>query len=269
MRKLVGVIVTFGVMSLGTAGYADDTPEHAAAIPEAGTESSGAAAAATDNDAAADGAAAGSEEQKFSDAEVALWMGDQLKSIHKPVKLKYEFRKGGSLEEGFTDAIELDITDVHADGKKNAVVNFFTGARNHFVPPFENIDGNPLLAVYLQGDVIEMNRLTEGNWRYFHRLIKHALAERAEVKETSIEFDGKTVPAKQIRISPYTEDPRADQNDAYRKIKEKSYTFTVSENVPGYLYEVRTFVAPPKNAADQSIPVLEESMRLVAVEDKK
>ena len=46
---------------------------------------------------------------------------------------------------------------------------------------------NPILKVYLQGGVYEMNRLTDPNgaarerWRYFQRRIKYALAESATV----------------------------------------------------------------------------------------
>ena len=64
---------------------------------------------------------------------------------------------------------------------KKANVNFFTGARNHPVPPYESINGNPLLANFLHGYVLEMNRLTDGSWRYFHRRIKFAFADAAEI----------------------------------------------------------------------------------------
>ena len=98
----------------------------------------------------------------ISEAETILWMGDQLRNIEAPSSLLYEFSKAGSLEEGFTDTIQFHITDLLDDGFKTARVDFFTGSRNHYVPPYDHINGNVLLAIYLEGDVIEMKRLTGG-----------------------------------------------------------------------------------------------------------
>ena len=151
------------------------------------------------------------------------------------------------------------------DGFKKAKVDFFTGSRNHYVPPYDHINGNILLAIYLEGDVLEMRRLTGGGGRYFQQRIKYALAKEADISETEIEFQGNKIPAKQIVIKPYVKDPKADLNEKFRKLKEKTYTFVVSDQIPGYLYEVRAIVPAPKDAGVGAGPVLEEYMRLAEV----
>ena len=206
---------------------------------------------------------------KFSEAETLLWTTNQLKSITKPVRLKYEFKKYGSLEKGFTDSVVLDITKVKPDGMKEANLNFFTGDRHHYVPPYENINGNPVLAIYLEGDVYEMNRLTNGAWRYFQKRIKRALAEAAQVSDVTVDFNGHQVKAKQVKITPYATDPRAEQTQKYHRFANKEYLFTVSDDIPGYLYEIQTMT--PADASDpkqpKDVPLLAETLKLVGVSD--
>lgn len=212
--------------------------------------------------------AAGGEEQSLppiSEAETILWLGDQLQGIAEPSTLKYEFRKAGSLEEGFTDRVHLHITELLPEGMKKATVDFFSGQRHLNMPPYEAINGNVLLAIFLQGDILEMKRLTEGGSRYFQQRIKYALATNAQIADTEIEFDGRKLPAKRITITPYVDDPKAELNEKFRKLKDKAYTFTVSERLPGYFYEIHTLVPAPADSAPGSEPVLEEYLRLTSV----
>ena len=250
--SVVGLLAALNLSAADAAGA--DTGTEAAA-PAAGTD-------AAANDA---------EPVQYSEAETLLWKTDQLKGISKPTRLKYEFKKAGSMEQGFTDSVVLNIVKVKPDGMKAANLQFFTGERHHYVPPYENINGNPVLAIYLEGDVYEMKRLTEGPWRYFQKQIKRALAENAEVTPVTVEFNGKKVPAKQVKIAPYAKDPRAQQTAKYHRFTNKTYVFTVSDDIPGYLYEIQTTTpaadsdpTQPKDAP----PLLEESLKLVDVDNK-
>jgi len=207
-----------------------------------------------------------SENVKLSDAETLLWMTDQLKNIKAPTVLRYHFKKQGSFEEGFEDNVEFQVKEIKPDGRKAGVVNWFSGERSHYVPPYDDINGNPVLGIYLQGDVLEMNRITEGYWRYFHRLIKQAFAESAEVKPVTISFNGKTVQGKQVRIAPYVKDPHLGGNENFKKMENKEYLITVCDDIPGYLYEIHTVVPAPDNAQDKSKPLIDESLVLVDAE---
>jgi len=247
-----------GVATAGSVGSAEQAqPAPQATSPQATPESATADSESSD----------GTPPAQFSEAETILWLTDQLKNINKPTRLKYEFKKTGSLEEGFVDSVQLDITELLPDGMKKANVNFFTGARNHYVPPYESLNGNPLLAIYLHGDVLEMNRLTDGGWRYFQRRIKFAFAESAEVTPVEIEFNGQRVQGKQVKITPYVDDPQAEKSEKFRKLKDKTYLITISDNIPGYLFEIRAFVPSAKGATSLDAPLLDEYLKLVSVED--
>lgn len=188
----------------------------------------------------------------LSEAEMLLWETDQLENINKAGVVRYEFEREGTLDSGFTDSVELNILEVKNDGMKSAVVTFFSGDRNQDVAPNDNTNGNPVIGVYLQGDVYEMNRLTEGSWRYFHKRIKFALADDAKVEPVKITVDGKEVDAKKVTITPYMNDPRRKMFEEYA---DKVYEITVSEEIPGMLYKIRTMIPSSEKEGEAANPV--------------
>lgn len=202
--------------------------------------------------------------EEFSQAETLLWMTDQLAAVEQPVRLVYSFEKSGTLEQGFSDRVEFVVDAVNDDGTKAARLNFFTGERNFPVPPVSNTTVNPVLKVYLQGDVYEMNRLTDPDgssrerWRYFQRRIKFAFAEAAEVKPAQFMFDGRQYQGHEVTIEPYRNDPHKQQ---FEILSGKRYRFVVSEALPGYLYSIETRVP---GDGDQNL--IREYLELSAVE---
>jgi hypothetical protein len=206
------------------------------------------------------------EDVQLSEAETILWMTDQLHRINEPTKFIYHFEKSGTLEEGFTDNVRFSVNEVKDNGMKAASLEFFTGERNVPVPAVEETDVNPVLKVYLQGDVYEMNRLTDEDgearerWRYFQRRIKYALAEDAVVEPVTINFSGREWAARDVRFKPYVNDPH---RGSFEKFAEKEYSIIVCDELPGYLYEIQTTVP---GAAPQEPPLIQETLRLVNIE---
>lgn len=205
-----------------------------------------------------DPAAVNAEDYQFSEAESRLWFADHLKNITKPTRLKYDFVRSGTYEEGFSDVVLLDIKQVNDDGSKNADMQFFTGERAQPFSPdaVTDIHGNPVLGIYMRGDVFDMNRLTEGSWRYFQRRIKLALSAAATVEPVEIDFAGKKLKAERIVITPYLKDPHSAQ---FPQFTGKRYEFTLSDAVPGTLYQIRSVVP---GASDGDAPLLEERLTL-------
>lgn len=212
------------------------------------------------------GESAADEPVKFSAAETLLWMTDQLRSIHRPMRIKYRFRKTGSYEQGFEDSVDFRIREVKADGTKAAALDFFSGERRYPVPPAESTTVNPVLGVFFQGDVYEMNRLTDDKhqarerWRYFQRRIKLAFAEAARVAPVSIEFQGRKFQGKEILIQPYAADPH---RDLFRQFADKTYRVTVADELPGYVYRIQTVVP---GATPDAPPLIQETLELVGAE---
>ena len=203
---------------------------------------------------------------ELSEAETLLWMTDQLRTIERPMEMRYLFERTGTLGDGFTDTVRFIVDAVHQDGMKSAQLEFFTGERNVNIDPVASTNINPVLKIYLQGDVYEMNRLTdpEGKskerWRYFQRRIKFALAQTATVEDAVVTFDGSEYAAKKIHFAPYINDPK---RRLFERFANKTYTVVVADALPGYVYSIETII--PGESTDV-FPLVKERLQLIEIE---
>ena len=208
-------------------------------------------------------AAAPTTEPVFSEAENRMWMTNQLQSLTRPVNLTYAFRHSGTFEAGFEDRVILKVTRVNADGSKALDLDFFSGERHWPSSPVDNATVNLVMSRFFEGDIREMNRLTDPDgragerWRYFQRRIKLALAERAVVKPTEFQFNGRGWRGHEISFTPYADDPHRDQ---FQRFAEKRYSVVVCDELPGYLFRIETLVPGEKGASE---PLIREVLQLV------
>jgi hypothetical protein len=184
---------------------------------------------------------------EISKAEKLLFMSPHLKDVQPPSRLHYAFRKSGTLEKGFSDTVDVDIT-AGSDGKTKAGMRSFSSTGPVSSPEFENAETNPVLLFYLEREVSEMKRLTHGSTFHFSKQIRMALAESAQIKDVEIHFGGRPLRAQQITISPYESDSYRDRYPDQR-LMAKQYIFTICEAIPGVVYEVRGVVPAPGGSA--------------------
>lgn len=181
--------------------------------------------------------------QDFSAAERALFMSDQLANLKPPTSLRYSFRKSGSLEQGFADAVALDFKP-QPDGKCCAASGqFLTGERQLSLPDIEGGQGNPVILYFLERDIREMKRLTQGSQNYFRKRIRMAVFEGASVKPASFKYRGRAVEGQEIAVKPYLDDPNRFR---YDKLAVKEYRFLLSPAVPGGVYGIHTQIGDDK-----------------------
>jgi len=202
------------------------------------------------------------DEYEFSNAESKLWMDKHLLNIEQPARLHYEFVKTGSYEDGFVDDVYLDIVKINEDGTRDAVLAFFSGDLKQKVSPsnVNNITGNPVIGIYLQGDVYEMSRFTEGGWKYFHRQIKMAIADNNESEPVTVELDGKQYQGEKIVLLPYE---KISKKSRLKEFADKRYEFIISDEIPGKLYQIRTVINDAENPA---VPLVEEVLTLTGID---
>nr|WP_314547477.1 hypothetical protein [uncultured Massilia sp.] len=185
-----------------------------------------------------------------SPAETLLFETDHLAHVALPAVLVYTFRKTSNVEPGFSDEVRLDLAagkgagesdtgakDAKGKRKMRATLHFLSGAHAHEVPALEEAHGNPVLLGFLERDIAEMSRLTGGSAAYFRKRIRMALAEHARVEVQSITWQGKSLPARMVRIQPYLDDP---MHARFERYVHKTYTFVFSERVPGELFQLRS-----------------------------
>ena len=197
-------------------------------------------------------------DDRYSDAEKLLFETDHLKKFTKPAKLHYSFVKSGTLEQSFQDDVEISIDKIMPDGSKNVTAEFFSGSNKINFPPMEEAKGNPVLLYFLERDIREMQRLTGGKSPYFKRRIRIALTDHAEVRPVKIVYGGNEVLGKEIKITPYVND---ELKERFSKYVGKYYLFTLSDKVPGEVYQLRSVT--PDNQSGGSTngqPLIEETL---------
>jgi hypothetical protein len=202
-------------------------------------------------------------QQDVSDAEKRVFMTDHLKNVAAPATLSYQFTKSGALEKAFEDKVNLTVKAADSGPGKNCQVDFLTGEHQFKGVPevIENATGNPVILAFLERDLSEMKRITRGQPNYYRKRIRMALAEKAEAKSVTIKFAGKDIAAKEIALVPYEDDPARSR---YEKFSNKSYTITLSDDIPGGVYKMRSVMneRAGKDAATAK-PMIEETLTFI------
>ncbi|WP_189041891.1 hypothetical protein [Aliidongia dinghuensis] len=169
----------------------------------------------------------------LSPAQTALFETPHLKNILHPETLDYRFEETGPA--GFTDQVAVTIEQIHPDGTKYVSFNFLTGPHHAFYPAVDQFSGNPLLMIFLEHDVQEMKNQIGVAAAYFRNRIRQAFVDHAQIADTTIEFQGKTVPARRITLRPFADDPRFEHLPS---VQGKTYDFVLADPVPGQLAEL-------------------------------
>ncbi len=211
------------------------------------------------------------EDQPISPAETALFVTDHLKGISGQQTLHYSFDKKGSLEAPAHDDISIVVGPSPNGNGHKVDTKCAMGGQTIPVESIDSALGNPVIQCFLERDLLEMNRLTTtpkakgGSTYFFRRRIRLALAESAEIKDIEATFDGKKIPAREIRIAPYAKDPERVR-DNFKRFADKIYVFQVSDAVPGGVVKLGTVI--PDSEKQDSPALIEESVVLSRLEPK-
>jgi hypothetical protein len=203
------------------------------------------------------------EDNSFSRANALLFLTNHLKNVNKPAILQYAFVKRGPLEAPYKGSIDMAVSVIKG-GEKNVKFKYFTGARSRYIPPVSDVHGNPIISLFLQRDVTDMQRRTGGSARYFQDAIKVALENGAKVEQIKLNYRGHTIDGTRITIAPYVKDPHRNELGQFAK---KHYMFKLSKAVPGEVYQLRTVVpAEPGQHSDQMNALVEETLTFAGTE---
>lgn len=174
----------------------------------------------------------------ISRAETLIFMEDHLNGLRANTSLKYQFTKRGNLEEKLDDTSVVSMNGNKSDGKE-IVVNCMSGKNKIDLPLDGDVRANPVILCFLERDIREMKRLTGGAVNYYRKRIRMALAETAKLSTTTYALAGKTYPATEVTIDPYSLDPARSR---YAKHANKTYRFILSDKVPGKVLELRSLM---------------------------
>ena len=201
----------------------------------------------------------------YSEVNNALFDSPHMKNIMQPTTLHYSYKKESYIEDAAEDIIDVEVTNIRNTGRRDLSFEFFTGPNKRPYQSMENQQGNGMFVLFLEWDVHELERQTEGSWRYFQRKIRWALAEGASTKEVEIDFLGKKIKGIQYIIQPYASDPKSDR---YHLYAQKYYIFTLSEDIPGEFYQIKTIVPDGKVWHEGDVALTQETITFIGAEEK-
>lgn len=192
-----------------------------------GAASAPAAAWAQDNAAPVD-------RRPLSPAQVKLFETPHLQNVTTPETLEYRFTRTGP--GAFTDTITEAVEKIHPDGSKYVSFNFMTGDHHVVEPAIDQFHGNPLLMLFLSRDAKLMREETGVAAAYYRHDIREAFVDQARVEDSTVTVGGRQLPAQRITLQPFLKDKRFEH---VPEIQNKTYSFILSDQVPGQLVELR------------------------------
>ncbi len=175
---------------------------------------------------------------EISVAEQHVFLDHHLQNIRAASALPYVFTQKGSEKDSYTDRVTLNVGAGEPD-KRELKVDFLSGSRKMNLASVEGGTGNPVILYFLENDIRDMHARLGGQEAFFRKRIRLALADKAKIKPVKLKLAGKTVDGNEVSISPYLNDPLQDR---LKQFVSKTYVFTLSDAVPGGVYELRTHV---------------------------
>ncbi|MET1047827.1 MAG: hypothetical protein ABWX70_14215, partial [Hyphomicrobium sp.] len=191
-----------------------------------------------------------------------LFERPHIAAVAPGTNLVYKFVRTPSdpkvLGEGFTDNITVTIESDGAPGKKNLRVQMYSGDRARDAQEITDMDGNPMLVVYLDNAVSHFRMLAGGDAAYLKGMFKRGLADGAQVAPVKIEYKGQSVDGYKVSLAPYANDPAKTRMNGFEG---STFSIALSEKIPGYFAQM---VSEFKNN-DKNGPTLEETTTLEGV----
>jgi len=179
----------------------------------------------------------------LNSAQKLFFYTDHLKGVAKGSRLDYGFKSVTKDADSITDNIELKVTDVVAEGKRDLEFNFLSGPNHIDFSPAKAYTGNPLIIHFLERDISRMAKDTGGSNGFFRNRIRDAFKSPSEVRDIKIQFNGQALEGTEVVVTPFVANPYAANFKLYVN---KRYEFIFSDQVPGGIYRIHTQV-PDEN----------------------
>lgn len=201
-------------------------------------------------------------DQSFSTAETLLFLSDHLGKLPSQTVLHYGYEKAGTLESARHDDIRMEVSAATQGTGRQVHVEYLSGSTKLALPDLAAATGNPVILYFLERDLQEMQRLTGGQAAYFRKRVRMALAGAADVVPVTFEYGGQRLSGQQITVQPYRRDPLRSR---YERLADKSYVFTLCEQVPGSVYRLQSLVPAPADR-DDARPLIEETITFLGAD---
>ena len=185
--------------------------------------------------------------KEMSSANIALFIDEHLKKISEPSRIYYKFIKESTREDNFKGNVVLNIVKIDDDKTKHITFRYLKGRNKVRFPPQVGAKGNPVFMLFFERDARDMQRLTGGNALFFRSRIRHSIAA-TDVEDIEFNFNGEKYSGKQVSFQPFLETELKNRVSRY---KTKKFIVTMSENIPGFIYKIETYIEDLENPDDK------------------
>ena len=185
--------------------------------------------------------------KEMSSANIALFIDEHLKKINEPSRIYYKFIKESTREDNFKGNVVLNIVKIDDDKTKHITFRYLKGRNKVRFPPQVGAKGNPVFMLFFERDARDMQRLTGGNALFFRSRIRHSIAA-TDVEDVEFNFNGEKYSGKQVSFQPFLETELKNRVSRY---KTKKFIVTMSENIPGFIYKIETYIEDLENPDDK------------------
>lgn len=216
---------------------------------------------------------------RAGEAQDRLFALGALEAVEAGETLVYDFTRRGTypgdepakLEEG---EARLTIAPADAEGGPRAIAEVRDGETviGQF-NPFPVDAGNPMFMVFMEEAVTTMATLTGGSPFYIRNRMREALSSQNAVEETTISFDGRSVPARVLTFQPFRNNENANRMGP--AFVDLTIRFTMSDEIPGGFARLEAVTGPaaaapaPADSASASAgaPLVDMSFNLARIEE--
>jgi hypothetical protein len=195
-----------------------------------------------------------------------LFDAKHIVNVANGTELVYKFERKPSNEKvlgpGFVDDVKVKIEGDGKEGKKNLLVNIYSGERARDPNRITDMDGNPMLIVYLDAAVGHFQELAGGDRAYLKNRFSRGIGSNSKLDPVKISYKGTDVDGYRISLKPFADDPSRAK---MRGFETSAFSIVLSDKIPGHLaLMTSSYVNTQKDA-----PTLEERTTLEGVGEVK
>ena len=197
------------------------------------------------------------EDVELSEAHKLLVKKNHLGNLTTPIKLKYIFKKTGSLEANFNDRVIMIVPKKDNEGYHNIKFDFFSGYHKEDLSSARYKTTNPIFHAFWDYDIKVMMRLTKGSSVYFRKRITWSLSDEKKfnIKTAKCTYNNEKFDGHKIEHIPYEQDYDSRK---FKKFAKKKYFITICDKIPGMIYEIETIIP----SEDEKKPLIKETLTL-------
>lgn len=191
-----------------------------------------------------------------SEAEKLMFLSPQLAGVHEPTTIAYDY-EADEAGKHVADRASLVMSRTPGGACCATHTEYRSGAAAIARPDMDDPKTNPVLLYFLVDQIQSLTHATHGQMLHFQRRIRQALADEAQIKDVTVRWEGKDVPARAIHIAPFINDPYRVR---FEHEAHTEYDFVLSDAVPGGVVRLSSTL-PADKAGDP--PLAQRTLSIV------